>query len=431
MAQLFASQFPQNINTDLIYDTVKQYYRPIKDTDFTGGSAGGVDAFGRQRVSNPEAIFSSKQSFDNQPLYWDDIQESGSGTSSTYSSNTASTTLAVSANTAGKRTRQTFMRFNYQPGKAQSIMITGILKNSGGGTGITSRLGYFDDNNGLFFERAINTVYVVRRSKTSGTAQDDRISQSNWNIDPMDGSGPSGVVLDFSKTQIFVIDFEWLGVGRIRMGFNVDGVTYYCHHIYNANNLTEVYMSSPNLPLRYQIENSGTGVASSLKCICAAVFSEGGQEEIGTNLYVNTGNTAITCTKAQNNAVLGIRLKDGYEGMTIDSLDVSVLVTTNDNFEWQLIMNPTIGDGVTFNDVSNSSIQKFVGNGTTNTAVSGVAIAGGYGSQTQQIVGETLKSLYKLGTSITGRKDQLILTVRPLGTNDAGVFASLNYREYT
>ena len=107
------------------------------------------------------------------------------------------------------------------------------------------------------------------------------------------------------------------------------------------------------------------------------------------------------------------------------------MVTTNDNFEWQLIMNPTIGDGVTFNDVSNSSIQKFVGNGTTNTAVSGVAIAGGYGSQTQQIVGETLKSLYKLGTSITGRKDQLILTVRPLGTNDAGVFASLNYREYT
>ena len=135
MAQLFAAQFPQNVNTTLIYDTYKEYYRPFTDKDFAGG-LGGIDAFGRQRVSNPEMIFNSKQLFDNQPLYWNDIEESGSGTSSTYSALTASSVLAVTANTAGKRTRQTYMRFNYQPSKSQLVYITGVLKKSGGGSGI-------------------------------------------------------------------------------------------------------------------------------------------------------------------------------------------------------------------------------------------------------------------------------------------------------
>ncbi len=250
MAQQFAVQFPQNVNTTLIYDTFKEYYRPFTDKDFAGG-LGGIDAFGRQRISTPEMIFNSKQIFDNQPLYWDDVQETGSGTTSTHSSFTASTTLAVSANTAGKRTRQTYMRFNYQPSKSQLIHITGVLKKSGGGTGIITRMGYFDDDNGIFLQRSGSTVSIVLRTSTSGSPSDSNlITQANWNLDKMDGSGISGVSLDFSKTQILIIDFEWLGVGCVRIGFVIDGLIFYCHQFNNANNLSSVYMSTPNLPLR-------------------------------------------------------------------------------------------------------------------------------------------------------------------------------------
>ena len=138
------------VNFNYIWDDIKLYWKP--QIDEASYYKAGADAFGRQRISNPEAIFNSKQIFDNQPLYWDDIQESGTGTSSTYSSNRASSVLAVSATTAGKRTRQTFMRFNYQPSKSQLIFITGILKKSGGGSGITTRMGLFDNDNGLFLE---------------------------------------------------------------------------------------------------------------------------------------------------------------------------------------------------------------------------------------------------------------------------------------
>ena len=430
MAQLFAAQFPQNVNTTLIYDTYKEYYRPFTDKDFAGG-LGGIDAFGRQRVSNPEMIFNSKQLFDNQPLYWNDIEESGSGTSSTYSALTASSVLAVTANTAGKRTRQTYMRFNYQPSKSQLIYITGVLKKSGGGSGIISRMGLFDDDNGIFLQRSGSTISLVVRSSVSGTPSDSNsATQANWNIDKMDGNGLSGVTLDFSKTQILVIDFEWLGVGCVRVGFVVDGNIFYCHQFNHTNVLSNVYMSTPNLPLRYQIENTGAGVASSIECICSAVISEGGKEDIGTNLYLSTGTSSVSLTKAQLNAFLGWRLKSDYKGCTIDILDTVIYVSSIDAYEWRLIMNPSVAGTFTFTDVTGAPLQKAVGNGTTNIASGGTVVAGGYGTSRLSADSNALKALLKLGSSINGTMDTLVLCVYPLGNNALDGYASVNYRAF-
>lgn len=431
MADLFAVQFPQNVNTTLIYDTYKEYYRPFTDKDFAGG-LGGVDSFGRQRISNPEMIFNNKQIFDNQPLYWNDVEVSGSGTSTSYSSNTASTTLSVSANTAGKRVRQTYMRFNYQPSKSQLIFMTGVIKKSGGGTGIVSRMGLFDDNNGIFLQRNGNTVSFVVRSSTSGSPSDSNsATQANWNIDKMDGSGLSGINLDFSKSQILIIDFEWLGVGSVRVGFVVDGNVFYCHQFNHANLISGVYMSTPNLPIRYEIENSGSGAASSIECVCSAVISEGGKEDLATNLYISTGNTAITGTKNQNNAILGIRLKSAYAGCTIDIVNLAVLMASADIYEWSIVLNPSIAGTFTYSDVTNSALQYAIGNGSTNIASGGTLLAGGYGNSKSEITGDQLKNLIKLGSSISGTMDTLVLCIYPLGANNVNCYAGINYRQFS
>jgi len=429
MAELFATQFPQNIDCTLIYDEGKKYYRPFKNTDFAGGAAG-TDAFGRQRVSNPEAIFNSKQIFDNQPLYWDDIQYSGSGTSSTHSTNTASSILAVSATTAGKRIRQTYMRFNYQPSKSQLINITGVLTNSGGGTGIVCEMGIFDDNNGLFLRKSGNTISLVKRSSVTGSPVDTVTTRSNWSLDPMDGSGPSQVNLDFTKAQILVIDFEWLGIGRVRYGFNVDGITYYCHEINNANNIDSVYMSTPNLPLRYSIENTGAGAASSIECICGAIISEGGKEEVGTNRYISTNTTAITATKFFTNAVLAFRLKSANVGCTIDITDISTLIDTNDSYEWVLNFNPSGINNLSFTSLPNSSIEYCVAPNETHIS-GGYNVIGGYAQAKTEANGDPFKALLKLGASITGKRDVLVLGCRPLGTSNANVYAGVTVREFS
>jgi hypothetical protein len=424
----FTLDNPEHIGCHTIYDALIDKYRPIQASDFVGGVAGS-DAFGRQRISNPEMIFNSKQLFDNQPLYWDDIQESGSGTSSTYSNNTASSTLSVSATTAGKRTRQTFMRFNYQPSKSQLIFITGILKASGGGSGIITRMGYFDDNNGLFLECDGGTINLVRRTYTGGSSSDNRIAQSSWNLDKMDGTGASKISLDFTKTQIFMMDFEWLGVGRVRFGFNVEGTTYYVHELSAANSLTTVYMSTPNLPLRYQIINDGTGIVSSINCICSAVINEGGREEVATNSYISTGGSSVNATKNVTNAILAARLKSGYLGATIDILDLSLLTTSNDNYEWQLYMNPSGINGLAFTGAVNSALEYSVAaNGTRISG--GFSVAGGYAQAKTDIQSEALKSLMKLGASITGKRDVLVLSCLPLGASDSVVYGAINYREF-
>jgi hypothetical protein len=418
-----------HVSSNYIYDTLLEKWRPILDSDF-GGGAGGKDAFGRLRISNPEMIFNSKQIFDNQPLYWDDIQESGSGTSSVHSVNTASSTLSVSATTAGKRTRQTFMRFNYQPSKSQLIFITGILKASGGGTGIITRMGYFDDDNGLFLECNAGIINLVRRTKTSGSAQDDTIPQSSWNLDKMDGTGSSRISLDFTKTQIFMMDFEWLGVGRVRFGFNVEGTTYYVHELSAANSLTTVYMSTPNLLLRYQIINDGTGIVSSINCICSAVISEGGREDLGTNLYLSTGVTAITAAKDQSNALLGFKLKSAYKGCTIDILDLVIYCSSVDSYEWKLILNPTVAGTFTYNDVTNSPLQSAIGSGSTNSTTGGTVLAGGYGTSKSVSDTNALKNLIKLGSSIAGVMDTLVLCAYPLGSTSMTIYSSVNYRSF-
>jgi hypothetical protein len=96
--------------------------------------------------------------------------------------------------------------------------------------------------------RGATASYVIV-SKT----QDTRVSQSQWNLDTMDGNGPSGYNLDLSKMQMFFIDYSWYGAGTIRWGLRgADGRVTYVHKAPNNNLNYEAYLRSGNLPARYQ-----------------------------------------------------------------------------------------------------------------------------------------------------------------------------------
>jgi hypothetical protein len=392
-----------------------------------------LDAFGRHRVSEPTTLFDSKQLFDNLPLFYDDQEVSGSGTGSTHSADTAMSTLSVGATTAGVRARQTFMRFNYQPGKSQIILLTGVLDLSGGGTGITRRIGYFDEENGLFLEDAEGTIRVGIRTSTSGSAVDNMVAQSAWSKDHMDGTGPSGITLDFTKTQIFFIDFEWLGVGTVRFGFVVDGFPIYVHHAHNANQNALVYMRMPNLPVRYEIENDGTGVASTLGHISTSVISEGGSEDNGVLRYGSTAGTHVDATAdGTAYAVFGLRLKSTHIGAVVKLVAASISETAgNNNVEWFIAHNPTVAGTPTWSNETNSAVQYFTG-ATANTVTGGTNFYGGHASSGtkggSQFGGNLVNSLW-LGSAIDGTVDELFLCVRPVGSSALDVEGGLTWRE--
>jgi hypothetical protein len=93
------------------------------------------------------------------------------------------------------------------------------------------------------------TATNVIISKTTDT----KIPQSQWNLDKMDGTGPSGYNLDLAKMQMFYIDYSWYGAGFVRWGLRgTDGNVYYVHKLPNNNVNEEAYMRSGNLPARYE-----------------------------------------------------------------------------------------------------------------------------------------------------------------------------------
>lgn len=392
-----------------------------------------LDAFARLRVSNPVTIFDSKQIHDNQPLFWDESLESGVGISSAHSTDTASTVITSTVSTAGKFTRQTFMRHNYQPGKSQLILMTGVLDRSGGGTGVQRRIGLFDDDNGIFFEDDEGTIKVVRRTHVTGSPVDNKVAQSAWNVDVMDGSGPSGITIDWTKSQIFMIDFEWLSVGRVRLTLVVDGIPCPVHEFLNANVLATAYMSTPNLPLRYQMETTASSPASTMECICGTVISEGGASELGVLRYKSTEGTHVDAdTENVIYAVVGIRLKSTHLGATISLVAASIAEHSgNKDMEWMVIFNGTVAGSPTWSDEANSAIQTFKG-ATANTVTGGVIIAGAYFSSASKggSASSELKDALRLGAKIDGTVDEIVLAVRPVaGASNTDAEGSLTWRE--
>jgi len=94
------------------------------------------------------------------------------------------------------------------------------------------------------------TTTMANVSKTVDTV----ITQSQFNIDKIDGTGPSGYNIDLAKMQMFYIDYSWYGAGFIRWGVRgTDGNVIYVHKMPNNNVNQEAFMRSGNLPARYEV----------------------------------------------------------------------------------------------------------------------------------------------------------------------------------
>lgn len=397
------------------------------------GDTGSIDAFAWARISNPYTVFDSKQIFneptiydttENFPLFYDNQEISGSGTSTAYDNDKAKTTLSVAGTTAGVRVRQSKRYFNYQPGKSQLCIFT--FADFDKVAGITKEIGLFDNNNGLFLRNDGTDISFVRRTYSSGSPVDNPVTQDNWNLNTL-------ASLDVSKTQIFFLDFEWLGVGRVRFGFFIDGLPVYCHEMLHANVLTDVYMSTPNLPIRARIANDGSGVAADFSQICTSIISEGGVEQSGITRTGNVGAAvADAVTAATINvvyAVCGIRLQTWALGAQVDISSITMLETGNSNFLWRLHLNPTLTTGITYTNPTNGLVQ--FGRGVTTGDVitnNGIVLDSGYASRDISSVSTAVNAILKLGSLIDGTRDEFILSAAPMSANSK-FYGSMTWRE--
>jgi hypothetical protein len=143
--------------------------------------------------------------------------------------------------------------------------------------------------------------------------QETRITQTNFNIDKLDGTGPSGFTVDTGKMHMVGLQYTWYGAGFIDfMIRGSDGNWVFAHRIKNNNVNTEAHMRTGNLPVRYSIDNDGSPALAYLTADPGAggttlnvndttYFPTAGTLYIDNELISYTGKTATTftgCTRA-------------------------------------------------------------------------------------------------------------------------------------
>jgi len=433
MAQLFAVQFPQNVNTNLIYDSINQYYRPARDTDFTIG--GGIlnpafDIFGRQRVSTPLTLFDSSHRFKDNGLW----TTATTGTASaTFNANQGLVDLAVDNSINSEVVRETTKVFSYQPGKSLLVLNTFVMQAKK--TGLRQRVGYYNDYNGIYFEVNNSTVNFVERSYVSGGLAETRVAQSSWNADKLDGTGPSGLTLDTSKAQIFWMDIEWLGVGSVRTGFIINGQIIVCHIFNHANLISSTYITTASLPLRYEIKNTAaTSGSSTLKQICSTVISEGGYELRGLQQSIGTPINAPSSLAVAGTyyPVISIRLKStALDGIIILTALSMMGIGNGINYSWQVIASGTTTGGSWISAGTNSAVEYNI-SGTSFTGgrilASGFINSSNQGSPSIDILKEALFKFQLERNGLTSTPYELTLAVTA-GNNSQNIFASVDWEE--
>jgi hypothetical protein len=391
-----------------------------------------TDAFGRLRVSNSLTLFDSSHRYADNNLWANSITGTAAAT---FSATEGLVNLTVGTASGDQIIRETIKVFSYQPGKSLLVMNTFVFGEAK--AGLRQRVGYYGAANGIYFERDGTTNYMVERSSVTGVLTDTRVAQANWNIDKMNGSGPSGLTLDSAKAQILYMDVEWLGLGTVRTGFIIDGQFIPVHNFNHANLVTTTYITTASLPLRYEMTNTAaTASVSTLKQVCSTVISEGGYELRGAQLSAGNAITTPTslATAGTFYPVVSIRLKttrlDGIVILTAVSL---LGITNNANYKWQVVASGTTTGGTWVSAGTNSAVEYNI-TGTSFSSTGGRILASGFfqgsnqGSNSVDILKEALFASQLERDPFTATTYELTLACTSASNGDQ-VLASMDWEE--
>lgn len=386
-----------------------------------------LDSLGRLRTSGITTLLDIKHPFNKLPLLVDEVS-SGSSTSTWANSQVTMTTSASNDYVI----RQSIKAAPYQSGKSQ--LFEASFSNFATQTNVTKRVGYFTTNKVAPYNSTFDGFFLESDGTSGisfqiwkGGTNIINIPKSSWLNADYDAS-----LLDWTKTQLMMVDFQWLGVGRMRFYMVVDGTPRLFYEHTGINSLTTVYMNNPNKPVRYEIRQSGVG-SGSFGMICAGVAMEGSINELYRPVAVNDFTERTLATGGTTYAMLGIRLNGTtlYEGVSAGLSQIDILQTSNDNFLVTVQKAPTLSGAASWTTVTNTPIQYSAGGGLTVSTPGHImgSMMGKSGSlQSEKISMED--SVFSLGYLINGTPEEWWICVQAVSTN-AKIFTGANIKYYT
>jgi hypothetical protein len=384
------------------------------------------DSFQRARVSNTNQRFDAEFLYSKQPLQFDEIL--GGAGSATWNANSRDITLAIGG-TALTDAAGMYQHFYnpYTPGNSQFIAITGTLNGA----------------------NLAGTASVFLRSNVTGSVVEEIHPQDTWT------SSAAGVNWQYS--QIFLMDFQSLRVGRIRFALDRAGMAMPVHVIENDNIRAGGYWQLASAPMFWRVYNTASntivefGYGDSLnaigfrftsalnatqtcRAICTTVKSEGGGDlQEMTGLPFSASNGATTKAVADTLIpVMSIQLKTTLGGVPNRGLVIPQFanIFTDNPIYYQWLINPTL-TGASFASVNANSIVNL--DVAASAITGGRVISSGYASTGSNKLASTAHGLTEkdpLSVNYAGTTgDILTLAAVRVGVSSAAVGAAIDWKE--
>jgi hypothetical protein len=264
-------------------------------TSFTDGSPI-MTPFGALTVGQRQTIKDYSFPYDNEEeRFYTKIEGAGATQFDAFTG----TSLLTCTTTPGDLVQRTTHFYHpYSAGIGQLIYMT-VRVGDRGKPGVIRRWGYYDDHNGVYWELNGTTLYTVVRSNVSGSVVERKMAQQDFSNDRLDGTNTIGFDLDVSQPNIYAIDMQWLGAGRVRFSVSEPQGNFITANVIPHANTpgTLPYIHTGTLPIRYeQLNDSLSGSTSEMRLCCVSVKHAGFTYTVGNKIGADTGFITVSDT---------------------------------------------------------------------------------------------------------------------------------------
>lgn len=336
----------------------------------------------------------------------------GSGATITSSSNLAEVTVGTSSSSAALASKYCL---SFLAGEGSEFLGTGIFNASLANSTQLLGIGNFNTNtnptfaniqDGFFFGYSGTDFGIIRYRDSTFTPI---VKQADWNVDTMNGAGPSGMTLNPQKGNVYKIQYQW-GFGDVFFFIENPAIGEFVlvHRLQYPNQFSVTTVLNPSLKPMGVVSSTGTAAALTLKVCCLTGRIEGSVDpEISTRNSIASVNTGVALASPANMyTILAVQNKNNFNAlanMVEVDLDVVSLFNNGSNTEsakFTIFLNPSFTPASpTFTDInaSNSVMSYFRGNATSVIdPTSGTQLFTFYldGGKTSQVLDLTAMSIF-------------------------------------
>lgn len=231
----------------------------------------------------------------------------------------------------------------YVPGQAVAVKFTAVF--TAGVANSRQVIGVGDASDGFFLGFNGTTLSLLKRNAGVPTW----VPRASW-LDPLDGTGPSGITIDPTTGNVFVIRYQWLGFGPAEFLFEnpTTGELILLYRMPHGNVSASTSIRNPSLPLRAEVANVGSTSNLALQTPSMGAFVVGPVYQGG----VRRAAYATKGTIQTEVPVMSLRSRTTFQSLAnrvrtlVDFLAVSS--TNNQDVRFGFILNPASLTGATY-----------------------------------------------------------------------------------